>query len=457
MKANRAARDGPAPEAVSSVVAAILLFALFTTVFTMWTVTTLPEWIADREEAHADGVREAMASLASTLDSLSASDDAGPAAMSMALGPRPVALLQPSAATGELAVEGTIALAGTFTDEFLLFADGVAAGQPDEPIDEGAGDVLTDIELLQALVVRLTTEGVGNADTAWVEVVAEDGTSTVTARLVHAGKPAGSGANVAGCLNSELRLEVTIDVAPFGPTTSVENLGCELGEDLPGKTVDLASNVYKFADAVKRLDAPYSITLTDGEDGGAALATGYYAAAFLDSSGGGHGAGTGQAVDYTLDVQGQRLVYTPGYQHYSDQTVSWEMGGIVVAQEDGEVVAVGPAFDLTVASDVASLSWTVVELVGEGSHSGRGQATTRLVHDQTTDLVLLASGASFTVTSPTAAAWRSYFASQVLLADAGADATVGGTGTSATLTLTSTTVTEWRINLRLVQAHVEVL
>jgi hypothetical protein len=121
MKANRAARAHRArladEQAVSSVVAAVLLFALFTTAFTIWTFTTLPQWVADREQAHADKVQQSFSALQAGLDALSASDDNGPSSVAVDLGPSPIALLQPTAAQGELSVQGEVRATGTFVNE----------------------------------------------------------------------------------------------------------------------------------------------------------------------------------------------------------------------------------------------------------------------------------------------------------------------------------------------------
>lgn len=459
MKANRRAlaqlpRDDGA---ASSVVAAILLFALFTTMLTLWTVGTLPQWIADREQEHAHAIQSSFGSLSSGLDALSAADDNGPATVALTLGARPVALVQTTPSTGELGVQDVVAVGATFTGETLRFSNGAAVGQPDNDIDEGVGDVLADVHLLQALVVRLATSGVGNDDEAWVSVVADDGDDTVTALVIHAGKLGGAGPNEAGCLNSELRLEVITDIAPASAATSTQALLCELADDLTGYSIDLASAVYPFIEAVERLDTPYTLTLTDDAAGGSAAATGAFAASYVDGDGGTQGIGSGQAVDLQVDQQGERLVYAPEYQSYAEQDVSWEFGSMVVTQDDGAVV-LGSSFELTVEDGSGSLDWTLVELTGEGSRSGNGPATARIGHEQTSDLVLEADGASFTLTTPSAEAWREFLEREALLSGAGADVAVGGTGTVATLTLASAaTVTEWRIHLRLVEATVVVL
>lgn len=442
--------------AVSSVVSAILVFALLMTVSTLWTVTTLPQWIADREEEHARGVQASFAALQSGLEALSAADDAGPSTVPVDLGPRAVPLLQPVAAAGELRVGGATSAGATFTGESILLVDGTPVGDPQEPIAEGAGESIAGIDDLQALVVLLETTGVGTGDEAWLEVVADDGDDTVTARVTHSGKPTGSGPNEAGCLNSELRLEVTIDIAPVAASTSTQALLCELADDLTGYALDLSSGVYPFADAVARLARPYTLSLTDDADGGAA-ASGYYALAYVDSEGQESGVGGGQPTDYAMDVDGLQLVYAPAYREYGDHEVAWDLGGVALVQGDGQAMVVPPAFDLTVADGRGTLRWTFVELEGEGSRSGTGQATARLRHERTSEVILSATGAAFTLGTPAAAAWRSHLAAQVLVAGATADAAVGGTGDTATLTLTATEVAEWRIHLRVLHATLEVL
>lgn len=451
----RGERGGDA--AVSSVVSAVLVVALLVTVSTLWTVTTLPQWVADREEDHARSVQASFSALQSGLESLSAADDEGPSTVPVDLGPRAVPLVQPVAASGELRVADATTATATFTDESILLVDQSPVGEAQEPIAEGAGEEVAGIELLQALVVLLETSDVGNDDEAWVEVVADDGDDTVTARMTHAGKLAGAGPNEAGCLNSELRLEVTIDIAPVAPSTSVQALLCELAEDLTGYSLDLVSPAYPFADAVARLATPFTLTLTDDAGGGSAAADGYYSLAYVDADGQESGVGGGQPTDYTMDVQGLRLVYDPAYREYTDHAVAWDLGGVALEQADGQAMVGAPSFDLVVKDGRGTLRWTFVELEGEGSRSGGGQATARLLHERTSEVVLSATGASFSLDTPSAAAWRSFLATEVLVAGASADAAVGGAGDTATLTLSTSEVAEWRIHLRVLHATLEVL
>lgn len=439
-------------DAVSSIVAAVLLFALLTTAATLWTFTTLPLWVAQREQQHGQEVQESFAAMRAGLDSLSAADDDGPSTFPVDLAASPVPFVQRAAAHGDLAVEGSVRAQATFDDERLMAADGAATVAPDEDIAEGAGTLLSGVLSVDSLVLLLQTSGVGNDDEAFATVVADDGASTVTAVLTHAGKMGGAGPNVAGCLNSELRLEVTLDIDPSAPVTTTQALLCELATDLSGYTVDLMSPLYDFGGGVGRLQTPFSLRLTDGETGGGAQATGSYGAAYTDSGGIDRGVGSGQAIDLELDRAGNRLAYEPAYQEFEGPAIGWEMGAVLLSQAEDAGIATAPGFELRVEDGVASLTWTLITLDGSGSASGTDLASVQVAHDRTQDLVIDCAGATFTLTSAHAAAWRAFLEDRILLAGADGEASVGGTGTTATFTVGGGTIDRWTIHLRLVDA-----
>ncbi|HLF16721.1 MAG TPA: hypothetical protein VI796_04735, partial [Candidatus Thermoplasmatota archaeon] len=128
MKANRAPRLRQADEAVSSVVAAVLLFALFTTAFALWTLTTLPQWIADREERHMETVKERFDTLKAGLDAVSGTGSTAPVSAPIPLAAEKVALLQRSPATGRLAFVDGLSATASFTSPELFLVGGQAAG-----------------------------------------------------------------------------------------------------------------------------------------------------------------------------------------------------------------------------------------------------------------------------------------------------------------------------------------
>lgn len=432
-------------EAVSSVVAAVLLFALFTTVFVLYSVQTLPEWIGENEQEHQNEVRQHIAGLKAGLDGLSARKDAGPVSSVVQLGPPTVPLLQTTPVGASLSYEPGFAATATFDNAALHLVDGAAAGAADADVN---GATLSDIQALTALQLKLQSTGVRNSnDLAWVQVTATDGTNTVSLRLDHAGK--GYLPSV-GCDETDLRVSVV------ATTTTDRLLQCGMGDSLPGNTVDALDPDLGFAAAVAGLTPPLSITLTDGGQGGG-NGIGSYAAVWVDTEGIDQVAGAGSATTYSITQNGGRLVYAPAYQQFPQQLLSWEGGAIVAAQDDQQVVSGDPSFQLTVDGTVGTLRWTLVQLAGSGHSAGTGEATVQVTHLASSDVLLTATGATFTLTTPEASAWRSFFEDRKLLAGDLTSIEVSGSGNGAVFRLLDTgPVLEWRVHLRVIQATVVV-
>lgn len=452
---------GSKDDGVSSVVSAVLLVALFVSVSIMWTVTTLPQWVADREQSHALAVQEAFGGLAGGLDSLSANGDEGPLAVGLALGAQAVPFVQQTQASGSLALQDTLTADVTFdAGSHLLFVNGAPAGAPEFPIegeDDDQTEVIAGVMDFTALVVRLSTTGVKQAnDYAEVVVVADDGVNTVSAIVTHAGKTGGGGSssNTAGCEEFELRLDVVADIGGVTRTTT-QALLCGVGIDLPSYAIDLANPIYNFYQEIQRLSSPFSLTLMDDHDGTGVESDGYFALAYVDVEGTQQGIGQGPAIASALGHSGPRLVYDPLYQSWGHQEAAWEFGGIVVTQDDGQAVARSPAFALQVGGGSGHLSWTLSGLEGSGAKAGQGEALARLRHVQTTDLIVAATGATFVLHTPSAAAWQSFFQDQATLAGAGSAVTATAVGDVLTLRLDTSVA--WQIHLRMIEAHVDVL
>jgi len=437
--ARRRPRTAGPDDAVSSVVSAVLVFALFASAFILWTATTLPVWIKDREATHQQEVRAELSGLQAGLDRLASVDERGPITASFPLGAPPVPLVQTAPSTGALAFEDGLAFTAAFTDPRLHEVDGVGRGLPSVP----ASGTLGGIEILAALQVRLTTT-VGDSAEAWVQAAASDGTDTITARVRHVG----SGGSEA-CAGAALEVRVT----GAGPPTSTI-LHCGVGTDLTDQVVDVLDPRVPFAGALARLDPPLDLTFTSGTAGpGGPTVSAHYAARWSDADGRLRVAGDGESdPGFTLDRAGGLVVFRPQNREFVEQAVAWEGGAVIVAQPDGMNVAVAPGFTLGKDGTTGFLEWTFVDLDGSGSVQGTGTAQVSVTHVATSETVLSADSAVFTLVSPHAEAWRAFLGTQV--AAAGADATVGGTGDTATLTLGSST--DWLLRVRLVSAQATV-
>lgn len=429
---------------------AVLLVALFTTAFAIWTFTTLPTWVAQREANHQGEAQEAFGRLRGDLDSLVAQGEPGPVGTGFDLGPARVPLLQRAGAQGTLRYEDGFAIQAAFTGAVLHLQDGAAIGIPDEP---AGGTPITGVHALEAFSLRLQSSGVqggatgGLGQEARVQVVANDGTAQVTAQLAHT-----DDASSVGCDSSGLVLRIT------SPTlTRTVPLLCQVGSAIPEYTLDLLDQPL-FVLAMRDLDNDYSLTVTTAAV--SATSTGYYAAVWTDSTGRDQAIGAGSPTAYSLSESGGRIVLDPRYQRFPSQRVAFDGGAVVAAQDEGrQVMLSDPGFDLSIDGGIGTLRLTVVDLAGSGSRTGADGATVTLRHDGSTDMLLEATGATVTVTSDYAAAWRQLFADQALLA--GASSTVaasGGSGDTATLTLATdgSTVTTWIVRLQVVEATADV-
>ncbi|HET6399515.1 MAG TPA: hypothetical protein VFH47_08190 [Candidatus Thermoplasmatota archaeon] len=435
LRARHVARGADA--GVSSVVSAVLVFALFVTVATLYAAQTLPERIADREAAHQAVVTDAFTGMRSSLDVLSARGDRGPATAAVDLAPSPVGMLQRAAATGVLSLEGTFGVNAAFAQPRVLSATGVGQVMPEEPAD---GDVLAGVRTLESLMLGLATSGVVGNEAAWVQVAVTDGTSTVTARLMHAARP------VAGCRDAELRLEVT------GPAPRTQLLQCGVDSNLPQYRLELLDPSLPFSAAASRLGSPWTVTLTTGQTG-AASATGTWAGIWQDADGMQY-KGTGSPSVVPVSQEGTRLVHDPQYQAFVDESTIWEGGAVLRAQGDRATVAVPPTFSLRVADGVGQLTWTMVELGGSGARAGGGAATLTITHTGTQEVFLRADGATFTLTSAHAAAWTTFLQDAALVGGALDHVAVVHDGQEARLDLLPGV--EWRMRLRLVSATADI-
>lgn len=422
-------------DAVSSVVSAVLLFALFLAAFSAWTVNSLPGWVAEREAGHSGMVSDRIGGLQAGVEGLSASGQAGPVTATLRLAPEPVPLVQSSTATGRLSlVPDAASWDATLENPQLHVRGGAFEGGVDA---QPGGGPFGPVAGLEALQLRLTTSSVGPSEQAYVEAVATDGTRTVTARLVHVGSQ-----DPVSCSSSEVRLDVT------DGSTRRHVLLC--GADSADHTLDLLAPVYGFHSALAGLEEGYTIQVDQDAPGGAAV--GAFGALWRDADGRSHVAGSGAAGPATLSVSGSALRHEALYQEIPAQTRILGLGGVALQQPEGSAFASDPAFDLQRDGGEGWLTWTVLDLSGSGSIDG-SEATVRMGHEATSRSVQRVDGATFTVTGEDAGAWRSLWRAQALAAGATDVVTVGGSGDTATLELDGAT---WLLDLRIVQVRASI-
>lgn len=431
-------------QGVSSVVSAVLLFALFTTVAMLWTLNTLPQWIGDNEANHSQLVKERMDAIRDGLDALSATDGRGPIGVTIPLAAPAVPMVQQVSPAGSLAVAGNFQAQASFVNPQVQLVDGETASVPTEPI---SGNSFANIRHIESLIVSMTSASVNPSDSARALVVIDDGTRQATLQFTHAGKSLAT-----MCAEAELRIAVT------GPAGSYSKaLLCGVGTSLNDYPVDLLEPSLGLKASLASMVPPFDITLTDSVTAGSATVNAKFAAVFEDMDGSVNGIGSSASLTFALDVDGPILAYQSQNQAYPGQTYVFEGGAVILKQSQGTVMASTAPFDVVVQGASGTLTWTLVELSGQGSLSGSAQAQATLTRSQTESVVLKADSATFTLTSDYADAWRASWSNELLLSSAGAAATVTGTGNQAVLNLLNAGgVTSWTLRLNIISASVNV-
>lgn len=449
LKANQSLRALRTDDAgVSPVIGAILVFGLASTAFMLWSVTSLPEWIADNEQARNEQVEARFASLVSGLDGLSASGDAGPITATVPLGAQEVPLMQPAPSLASLRVEAGTAWTGLFNGTTTHLQDGDVLGVPQEPMPSSIAAAYS----LSALEVAVSSSGVGDGDAAQITVLAYDGNENITLTYGHVGRdvlPAGD-----PCKN-EGGIQYGVESSVIGAIVAPQTIICTNLLDSVNHQLDALDLQYRFATSLDRLTAPFALTFAEVTSGGASV-TGTFGAGWDDAAGRPQIIGTGVATgDIAQDASGSRLIFDPVSLHNVDQDIVWEAGGILLAQAAGGAVARSPDFQLTVDGTVGHLRWTVVDMGGNGEISGAGTATARVTHTRTQEWLLSADTASIDLATSYADAWESFLEKKILAAGT-VDAATGRSGDTVQISLTDSVVTEWRVHLRIIHADVVV-
>lgn len=413
--------------AVSAVVSAVLVFGLFSTAFVMWTVISLPEWITDREENHQDGVVQDLHAAQADLESLSASDDAGPVQQTIDLRPSQVALLQRSPATADLSYQSGSDILADFPGATVHLLNGETQGTPSQLAH---GFTASDVQQLHGLTLALQSRLQGASGDDAITLTFTSTTGSFSATLIHTESPT-------GCSQNEMRFDV--DGSP-------QILLCDASESMTTPyRFDALRPGSGLSGALARIGTPFDLEVTtSGDDFTATLA-----AAWLDIDGQMQATGTGSATGFSLDQPGGHVVVGTNPQHHIPQDIVWDFGGIGLVQNDGQTMLQAASFSIDQQGGNNQLDWTLVALSGTPNAVSGDRATLRIEHTGTTDILLEADSGNIGLTTPYADAWADLLETHRAAAGAG-DATVTSDGASVQLDLTGTD--PWWVHLRIIHA-----
>lgn len=434
-------------EAVGPVVAAVLLLGLLTVVSAIWTASTLPDWITEREDEHREGAAAQLLGLRDDLEAAAIRDSRVPATMSLDLAPSAIPLLQPVSARGTLSLEPATGVATSFTDVNLLVGSGQLLGPASEVVPQSPGEdpvTYEDAQRLEGLLISLTATGTTASKSAWVTMEATDGSSTVRINMTHQ--------NGVSCQNREVRL--TVEVVGEPPRYD-QAVSCGLGNNIVEFEVDMMDPQYNAAGALNALDVPFDIALVGG---GESFDEAFHAIWWINAQGDqviGTGSGT---THITVARQGQALTYDLRAQGIYEQDLILDAGGLVATQPDGAVVMAAPGFTLSGTPAEPRLDWTFLVPSGTGSREGTGAvAVTASLADHVDALFEVDAATNpgqLTFTSAHAAAWKALLDDHLEFTGLDLLASVATNGDDVTLDIMDGA---WTIHLRIITADLEVV
>ncbi len=415
-------------EGVSSVVAAVLVVTLFTAAFGVWTVDTMPEWIKDREDAHARMVGATMGSATADILASATNGRPGATALSFPLAPDPIPLVQEGESVGTLeTVEG---FGWTFeaASHAPIMTGGIMRAAPAAQPD------ISNVARILALDVA------GGSGTLRVE---QESSAAVFVALQ---------ITPADCATDGDIQTVTVTVN--GATWRRTQFTCAAAQPLNALDARFA-----FAAALEELQNPLVVK------------AGQFSAAWIDTDGVTRAtATTPSATPWSSTGNGKASVrYAPSYLELEDRQVIMEGGAVINKQDAGASFTSTPPLTFGGSpSTGGAIRWTMTVFDGEGAASGRSTATANLVATSTSERIIYISSeeASFKLDKTLApTAWTQAWADAARIAGFSVDATAGCTLASAHVcvedeadaaTLTLKSSIPWTIHLTIVHVDVSV-
>ncbi len=406
-------------DAVSSMVSAVLVLAIFTAAFGVWTVDTVPEWIAAREHAHAGEVAADFAAMRSTLDTMPAGGLSATIRVDMA--PDPVPLLQRAPSFGTVDVvqasDATRATLGLASAQLASVGDVVLASL----VAASPATQIDDVANVMALELDVTKPGTG---TNGITLDALDGTATARVTITN---PAAS---------SICEVQSLFSPSSTPSTVRRTEVPCQ-----GGLRVNALSDLFGFDALLDRLDHPFTLDVVSASGSSIGAVT-------IDKNGltralVGSGPNAGER-----GIASDAIRFTPNYLEIEDRSVRFDAGGIVNIQKDVHTFVIEPVFDIDVANGAGYMRWTIVDVQASGSLSGSDAAVLEFRKLATEELVVQASGSDtvFSVASPASAAWEDMWVDALTLeAIPSNQASVSRTGDTAQLTLDASI--PWTIHL----------
>lgn len=408
-------------DGASTVVAATLILALSVLMFIVFSSTQLPNWIEDREQNHALGVKEEMASLQSKLLQVTDDDIGRTISSEISLAPDPIAFLQRGKASGQLSILDTTAIDLQLSNEVLVANGAALASNPD-----GALSAWADVAIVHSLALQINVNTAA-ADATGVVVTFDDGTTSVDASFLHIGPAANS-----PCTGYALVATLSLPARNIPQTCGVSGTG--------SFTIDLF-DVLPLREALGNLERPFTVSFSVNSTS----ATG--GAVWYNSAGLPQLVGSGIAGSYDLQTTLGTVAYLPSYLNAIREDVMLEGGALSVAQASGAAM-ISPTVRLVSDGTSTLLELSFIDFTGSGSVSGDGTAGIHVTPTAISNSLYQVQDVTLQVTG--SVAWGNHFEDELYLSQ-----TAGSFVTGATSELQVDTLTNSWVRVRVIEARVE--
>jgi hypothetical protein len=420
-------------EAVTPIVATVLLVALFAIAAILFMNNIYPDMVAKSELAHRDQVAGSMAELEANLENSGAEaqshslDLAAPAKM-LDDTPTTARLMAGSEATWSLQGNGAV----------VFGRNGRYAADPTEVV---TGAPIRYVARVDGFSINFTSGSLGVFGQNYVNVTADDGYKSVTISVMHTGTAGGG-----GCKERALVASVLDGVSQVNRI-----IGCNVAAQFNNYTIDVLNLVPEARQELDSLDDGYTLVITVGTVGGQVSAR--YGLVYQDTFGSLHTLGGAQKQNLSLRAESTCLTAETEYLELQVDGVETCLGPIMSTSGRSSWFLTRPKVQIRIDGDVGFLSWEVLELETRGMSAGQGFSQLSFAQTATTRLQARIDTGQICISGAGYAAWGNYL--KGLEEEVGhPDAYVESFGTQACLHLDEQVVTNWSLDITI--HHVEV-
>ncbi|HLE47361.1 MAG TPA: hypothetical protein VI818_03615 [Candidatus Thermoplasmatota archaeon] len=413
---------------VSTVVSAVLVFALILMVLGVYMSTIIPDQVAASEARHMRRVSGSLGDISAEIGTNVNLDREGEFAVPVELGTTHLSSLAFFQSAGTVTMEPD-----AFFENFLCEAPRVIAR--DNHASPGATFAALggpDIDFASLHVLELKIEAYtfapGTDDTASL-IVSAGGNAVATLVVTLVGD-----AEAIKVTTYDAASQVVVD--QYVQTT--------LGATLDRYTFDALDSRWGFASLIGDSEGPFEL-LTSTSTTAIEFYAGYWNE---DGTFAAEGDGRDLPFGFQRTLNPSALVFRSSNAQFLQQTYAIEGGAVVLSQDNGQVLE-GPPFSIVSEGGRNLLRLTLLNMTGEGQVAGSHRATVTTAISQPTLSILECSPASILVSSTYNDAWL--LAWQQALRDAGlAETAATINGSTLQVQLAGT----WTVVLQ--EAHVDI-